>query len=554
MTVRRAVSARPWWMLLIVAVWFLGGPASTAASHAVVEGTSPADQSVLPSPPDRVSVTFSEAVRITSASLRVYDRTGERVDGGDVRLGDDTRTVSVGVRGDAGRGSFVAAWKVVSDDSHPIHGGFVYSVGEPTHVAGLDRLVASGDDAVWVVAGQVLRTLALLGAVIAVAGAVYGAFLAADRSRVGRVRWPVALGALTTTLAGVAQVPQSAALATGLGPGSLSTPGVAAQVLGAGVAWSLVTSIVAATSAAAAIWVGRDRVLTFVAPAAVSLLAASFALSGHSRTTSPEVLAAAVVVAHGIAAILWVGLVVHVTWSLRGDGPLDGAAREVLRLSRVATVALAVVGVSGLVLAFQHVGSVEGLTSTTYGRLVAVKAVLVAAVAAAGAFNHFQIVPRLRSGKANRSVWRHLGRTLRFEAVMLTVVVAVTAILVSVVPARNVVDASRIVTVSTTLASGTVNVVVDPASTGPVTMHLYLLDAQGRVDDRPLGVTMRARLATTGDQDLARKDMRRVGPGHYQVDGTLFPIAGSWQVNFEVRTGTFDIREADVTIPVRSAG
>lgn len=538
-------------VVLALLGWQLVAGAAVADAHAVVQATSPANDSVVATPPRAVSITFSEKVQVTAASVRVFDGVGERVDVGNVRVTGDGRTATVGVRTDVARGSFVVAWKVVSADSHPVHGGFVYSVGAPSHVAGLDRLVATGDNPTWVVAGQALRFLALLGMFFAVGGAVYVAFITDDARRVARCRLAVAAAALVTVVASVAQVPQLAALATGLGAGSLSNPGVARQVLGAGVAWTLVLAIVAVAAAALLVWFENRRALRVGAPIAAVVAAASFAASGHSRTTSPEVLSALIVAAHGMAALLWVGLVLHLTWHLRRDEP-TATPVAVLRLSRVATVALGVIAISGAVMGLQHVGSWHGLTSTTYGRLVGLKVLLVALVAGAAAFNHFRLVPRLRGGNPNRTVWRYLRRTLQWEAVGLVAVVAVTAVLVSVVPARTVIDASRIVTVSAPLGSGTVNVVVDPASTGAVTMHLYLLDEQGRVDDRAQEVSMRSILPMADGEELARQDMRRVGPGHYQVDGTLFPIAGKWKVSFEVRVGEFDELQTDVTIPVGS--
>ncbi len=542
---------------VIVTAFTLFGSVRTASAHAVLESSSPSDQAVLDTPPSMVTLTFDENVSFTPAGVRVYDGTGKRVDLGNVKYGATRRSVTVGVRSDTADGSFVVSWKLLSADTHPIHGGIIYSVGAPSYVPGLDHLVAGGDDPAWVVAGQALRRWAYLGLFLAVGGAMFLAFVGDHRDRRRGLRVGVAVAGVVGVALTVAQLPQNAALATGLGAGSLFDPGVLGQMLGAGVAWTQVATVLAAVAAVVSVTRDSARARRTTALAALALLAMASAASGHSRTGSRVAAATLLTFVHAAGAATWVGIVLHATWSFTRRRPeLDvdqspDAVLVVQRLSRLATVALGAVAVSGAVLTFREVGSIEGITSTTYGRVLGVKVLIVLFVVAVAAFNHFRLVPALGQGAPPAAAWRYLRRSLSIETVGLVAVVWLTAILVALVPARTVIDASRIVSTSVRMGDGSVNVVVDPASTGRTALHLYLLDTVGRVDDSAESVVMRSTLPTR-DIGPIERPLRRIGPGHYMADGTLFPVAGTWTVEMVVRVDEFTDRDAMISVKVRS--
>ena len=66
----------------------------------------------------------------TSARVRVFDADARRVDDGrTVAPGGDGTRLGVGLRPGLPDGTYVATYRVVSADTHPISGGFVFSVG-----------------------------------------------------------------------------------------------------------------------------------------------------------------------------------------------------------------------------------------------------------------------------------------------------------------------------------------------------------------------------------------------------------------------------------------
>ncbi|MEL7206802.1 MAG: CopD family protein, partial [Actinomycetota bacterium] len=100
------------------------------------------------------------------------------------------------------------------------------------------------------------------------------------------------------------------------------------------------------------------------------------------------------------------------------------------RFSVVATVALVVVGLAGVTLSVIILDGPGELVSTSWGRLLMIKAALVAIVAAAGGYNHLVLLPRLEVRPDDRALASHFRRVAAGEALLLLVVVGLTAWLV----------------------------------------------------------------------------------------------------------------------------
>ncbi|MGW6919211.1 copper resistance CopC/CopD family protein [Kitasatospora sp. NPDC054939] len=115
-----------------VVALLLGG-AGPASAHATLQSTDPAQNAVLPTAPTSVTLTFSEAVSLSADSVRVLDPSGKTVDTGNPAHADGKdNTARVGLNNGLAGGTYTVAWRAVSEDSHPIGGAFVFSVGAPS--------------------------------------------------------------------------------------------------------------------------------------------------------------------------------------------------------------------------------------------------------------------------------------------------------------------------------------------------------------------------------------------------------------------------------------
>jgi copper transport protein len=108
----------------------IGGFAAPASAHATLESTNPPSGAVLRSSPGKVVLHFDQQVEASFGSIRVYDSSAKRVDSGDAsHPRGDSHSVQISVPGSLPDGGYVVTWRVISADSHPVHGAFTFSVG-----------------------------------------------------------------------------------------------------------------------------------------------------------------------------------------------------------------------------------------------------------------------------------------------------------------------------------------------------------------------------------------------------------------------------------------
>jgi copper transport protein len=109
---------------------FAGAPAAWA--HATLVTTTPAEGATVPRAPARVTATFDEPVSVSPGSLQVFAPNGERADTGGTTHGSTPEQIAVALDPGLGNGTYTVGWHVISDDSHPVHGAFTFSLGAPS--------------------------------------------------------------------------------------------------------------------------------------------------------------------------------------------------------------------------------------------------------------------------------------------------------------------------------------------------------------------------------------------------------------------------------------
>ena len=134
-----------------------------------------------------------------------------------------------------------------------------------------------------------------------------------------------------------------------------------------------------------------------------------------------------------------------------------------------------------------------------------------------------------------------LRTAVALEIAVILAVLAVTAFLVNARPAKQAYSAPFYAEVKA--GPTLVDVVVDPAKAGPLTIHLYVLTAAGLVDNVPeVDATMSNRAAGISNLPVP---LQVGGPGHFLTAGFDIPIAGNWTMNIVVRTTNIDDYFAD---------
>jgi copper transport protein len=565
--------------------------ASSAGAHAIVRDTGPGADQVVASSPERVVMRFNEPVEVAFGAIRVFDTNGQRVDRGRARhLPDDSHGVQVALEQDLPDGTYTVTWRVVSADGHPINEAFVFHVGAPgERPQGIAEQIVSGqsgagrmEDALagaarWATFGGLLVLGGAMGFLLFVwrpgrvaarPAAVENRFLRRWRT-VLFVSWGVVLAAsaaayaLQGAVAG--DLPFADALSldvlrevawTRFGEVTLLRFGLLGATLAAAAAVSgrLQPNLGKSGGAAVAApalprWaVGALGVLT------VALLATP-GLAGHAGSTSPVVLNVGGDVLHMVAAAAWVGglvvLLVGAFPAARAAPAGDSQAAlapVVARFSDLALVAVGVLVASGLLRSWAEVRALRAL-SEPYGVVLLVKLALFLPLVGLGVFNNRWLKPHIREvGERGGRALATLRRAVLGEVALAVLVVAVTALLVNLAPARVAAGVEGPFITDVRLGEHRLNVLVDPNQVGENEVHLTATQSSGA----PAPVEEMWVLFRMPDQRIGPLvgEGVRLAPGHYVVQGRQLSVAGRWLLEIVARTGRFDEERARLTVLV----
>lgn len=508
--------------------------AAPASGHALIRSTEPAADAVVAEAPRRVVLRFTEPVEAAFGAIRVYDTAGSRVDDGRAaHVKGDPSAVAVGLSGGLRDGTYTVSWRVVSADGHPVGEAFLFHVGAPGADAegALERMLEgeAGTGRVpgivhglarWAVfCGLVLLigAWAFLPLVAAPAGAATED-LRARRARTLRAGWWLAVVAtlvgLVSQIAVAAGLPLHRALAPGL-LGDLFDTRFGLVGLA-----RLSLLLVAALAWRGGKLDGAPRMAGLLA----LVLAATPALSGHAGALRPPVVHVGADALHVAAAGVWLGGLVLL---LRAQL----TAALVRRFSTVALRAVALLAITGVVRSIAEVGAPRALWQTTYGVTLLVKLGVFALLLALAGANRFRAQPRLVAAEADGTPAPAglLRRLVGAEVALGVVVLAVTAVLVNLPPAKVEAGLAGPWMTETSMGEGTAHVVVDPNKVGENIVHVTLLGP----DARPMQVEslrVRFRLPSDGIGPIEAEALR-LGPGHFAVQGRQLSVPGTWELD-----------------------
>ena len=579
------MSARPLRPLaaLAAAIALLLALPALAGAHAQLDGVTPQRGAVVAQQPGAVTFHFDESVEGNFGAVRVYDRSGERVDAGDAFHPDGAGdAIAVHLRPDLPDGTYTATFRVVSADGHVVSGGSTFSIGEASGTGETVAELLEGTDTgpVTEVAAGVAKGLTFAALAVLVGGlgflwwtwaraaAIAQPGAAADAAVRRRLRALLTGAGLVGALGAAAFVVLEGAKAAGISGWSALDWNVVSETLGTstGRVWGI--SVLVWLDAAVVAWIAlRPGARTAVAsPLGLLALAAGAltlvpGLGGHARTQDPVWLLLPANVVHVLAMGLWAGgllmLIAALPAATRVLAPAERTrllAGALARFSALALVAVAVLTVAGIAQAVFEVRSFPALLDTAFGRAVLIKAVLLCGLIAIGAWHRRSSIPGLRAiaagGGSPGAAGVVVRRALRAEVALIVVVLGVTAALSSYPPSTT--RAAGPFSATTEVGPAQLQVTVDPATVGANEIHLYLLDPEdGRQWDEAKEVRLRARQPDKGIGPLPIA-LSKAGPGHYTTSGSAdLAVPGDWTLDVAVRVSDFDQYEQQIEVPIR---
>jgi copper transport protein len=587
---RRALQACAVTLLCVVLGPLVG--TGSASAHAALIATEPGQGAVVGTVPANVSLTFSEPVVVSQGGVRVFGPDGAEVDDGHATHLGSARTVGVRLVHQSQPGTYTVSWRVTSADSHPVGGAFTFSVGHPTETlpgrappAAQPPGNASVGAIYAVIRAAAFTSYALLiGSIAFVLLCWPGAIINRGTRRVMLGGWAGLLATAIATL--LLQGPY----ADGLGLDRLADPDIVSETLASRLGTALTVRLALLALAGGYVvllcaWLGhlarRGRAWFGALGAILAIsLAATWAAADHASVGLQHQLALPVDVAHLVAMGGWLGGLVTLVVLLRPAGSTGTAApavpqRVVVRFSSIATGSIAILIGTGCYQSWRQLGSWAAFNSTDYGRLLLVKLGTVAVMLGAASVSHRWVSRHRRIlmgvGAATRAVGgaaevaalrggvlgeRKLRRSVLVEAALGALVLGVTALLVDAEPGVTATTPAikppgpghQVVSYDTggPGGRGELLVHVDPAATGPNTIHVIVEDPNGTRHDV---ADVRTELTLT-DRALGpfAVPLQHTDPGEYHASGIQLPYPGAWKLSIILRTS--DIDETTVAVPV----
>jgi copper transport protein len=443
----RAIAALLVAMATVVA---LAGP---AAAHNSFVSSDPADGAQLAAAPTQLLLTFANAVVLEQLQVDFADAAGVRSALSGFTHSPSGQTTVLVPMPAAVTGAVSVRWKLVGPDGHTVSGRVALAVISVPVVATTAAAVSAVETpAVTVVAPTAETALPITAASRSASD------VSSSPSPIGTLfRWLLRLAAFVGLLAVGGSivtsallwrnawsspiVRQAAAWGVGLIIGSTvlllvmfrSDVGSIKVLLNTSYGLALAVRVIITPVVAVYLftWFPDDDYRRWLWIAGgLAVVAATWSWSGHPRSLRWPLAGVPLDVVHLVAATAWIGGLAFmglVVMRLATDEEQVNAAKA---FAPVASRSVAALVVTGVLQSFRIDRGPGGLFTTTHGRLVLVKIVVLALMLYVANVNRKRVATRFRTNQPSRGLRTMLQRAMVTEAVVGIVVVAVTAILV----------------------------------------------------------------------------------------------------------------------------
>jgi copper transport protein len=527
--------------LTFVALLALLLTARHASAHANLLRSDPPANASLTAAPAEIRLTFSEPLEAQGSRISLRDQNGEEVaTPPSVIDADDpyTMTLTPPALPD---GLYTVAWRALSAaDGHATQGSLAFGINVAVSAPPLPTV----DESIAPLS-VAIRWLNVLALALIMGGATFGVFVAASMGTrhaesVQTVGWVLMGVALTLLL--VMQTANTAGISFGE---TITSPALPALLTGSryGALWWV--RVACWLLMLLALRAGERGSVALLVLGGISALAHS--LFSHAAA-APDPTAIALNWLHLTMPALWIGSLVEFVvtlFRLRREGDTTQIAELTARYSQMARVLVLALAVAGVYAAWLHVGWLEALWATVYGRALVVKSVLFLPLLALAAVNLLVTGRRIAAGS---SMWtRWLRRSVLLEIALGISIFAATSVMTSGAPARDI-HAQQVAYAEAAAAEQPNNayfgmqVVNDqmvhldiyPGYIGINTFTVTPYDAEGS----PITDATLIRLRFTAlDDNLGNSELRpeHVGDGVYTVEGANLSQPGRWRIRMTVQ-------------------
>jgi copper transport protein len=438
-------------LVLIAAVGAALALPSAAWAHAALLRTVPVASKILNAPPATVQLEYTEPIEPRFAIVSVTDAAGHLVTNGTPQRSPQNPDVILVPLKRVPEGWYLVYWRVISVDGHPVRGAFTFAVG-PNAGPAPQFVIPSISETAATPKLVIARWIVFLSVMAAIGLFILRMLIARP---LVQLRWvsfaffAAAAVALAATPVYVVIATAEFALRSVFDLGAL-IPLMRDSAFGRGYLDLDLCLALFVAAAAIAIWLDRPerprRSLGAILALTGSLLAAGAALitisaSGHAGQASPRGLAIPVDWLHFAAGSIWIGGLIGLlvlAASRRAAERVAALVVSVPRFSNVAFVSVMALIGSGIGNSLFHLPTLASLWQTSYGKMVSLKIIILAAAMLVASVNMLRNKARL--GAADRrpdlapGAASLLRRLVSVEVVLVAGAIFCAALLTSLAP------------------------------------------------------------------------------------------------------------------------
>ena len=487
----------------------LCAPATMASAHAVLDNSVPTSGATLEDTPLQIVLDFDESVESSLGYIKLFSSSGKRVQLPAVKADASDASIVRVIPPTLAQDSYVAVYRVISADGHPVEGAITFRVGAGA-VSNLASVIETAlqdsetSNAVKI-AMALMRFISYIAISIVLAGIFF--LLGSDAPRKG-LNGAVVLAGSVLGLSTALLYLLHGMNASGGTWGQIANVSVVKDVFATQVGESLFARIVVSFLLVSVV----ARWGKFVAVFAFVTLPFTYAFAGHAAVDSPAALTIALLALHVAAVGVWCGGLILLIFvkDIRTTSIVEW-------FSQRAAVLIAVVVATGVVQALLLMDGIGNLTKTSYGKA------LIAKVCVVGIMLICAAIVRRRFYESGVS---RLRAVLCAEVVVGLIVLSITSGMVAASPRPTVSNAPF----STALVQGDViaNITISPPRVGESEMHVIVSPPNGSLDP-VLAIKARFSLAS-GSVPPIQTELNAVGPNHF-VGYIQFVYPGEWKVD-----------------------
>jgi copper transport protein len=217
-----------------------------------------------------------------------------------------------------------------------------------------------------------------------------------------------------------------------------------------------------------------------------------------------------------------------------------------MRFSRIIPFAVAALIASGLLLAVVQLERLDALWTTSYGRVLAFKLVLVALLLAIALWNRMYLTPRIEQGGVTPR--RHMRRTIVAELILVAGILGVVGLWRFTPPPRALMVATEPFFTHLHAERMMADITVSPDRIGPISVEIQLRTPDEQVLAAK-GVSVTLSSPDNGIEP-STAEAQSLGEGQWRVS-IAAPVAGRWVLALDVLISDFEQLHAETPILIK---